>query len=291
MIVNSASMDSLFVAFNAAFRAGRGMAPSMYDKISMTVSSGTSANVYVWLGDMPSMRRWVGDRVIKGLKNHDYTIKNEPFEVTVGVDRDAIEDDQYGIYTPMMQDLGSQTAIHPNTLVFDQLAHGHERLCYDGQYFFDADHEVGGRSVSNLIAGTGTPCYLLCTNRPVRPIIFQRRRPYTFTRMDKTDDENVFMRKKFLYGVDARVNVGYGLWQTAVRSNKPLDNDSYAEARALMASYTNDNGDKLGLIPNLLLVPSSLEQAARKVIVNALAAGGATNEWAGSAELCVCPWL
>ncbi|MEG2173139.1 MAG: Mu-like prophage major head subunit gpT family protein [Desulfovibrionaceae bacterium] len=294
MIITNANLSNLFIAYNAAFKQGLGMAVSQYEKVSMTIPSGTSANIYPWLGNLPSMRKWVGDRIIKNLKAHDYTIKNEPFEVTVSVERDTIEDDQYGIYTPMFQDLGSQTVIHPNQLVFDQLKHGHERTCYDGQYFFDTDHPVADKSVSNTLIPSqdpSVPWYLLCTTRPVRPVIFQRRRPYTLTRMDRPDDEQSFMRGAYLYGVDARVNVGYGLWQLAVRSTKVLDNASYAEARALMSSYVNDEGNPLGLVPNMLVVPSALESAARKVVVSALTTGGATNEWAGSAELLVSPWL
>lgn len=294
MIINNSNLSALFVAFNAAFKDGLGAAPSQYEKISMNIKSNTSANTYPWLGDLPSMREWLGDRLIKNLKSHDYTIKNKPFEVTIGVKRDDLEDDTFGMYTPVFQDLGNQAVLHPNQLVFEQLKKGHERVCYDGQYFFDTDHPMGEASVSNALApgsDAGAPWYLLCTTRPIRPIIFQERRPYTLTRLDSPNDENVFMRNEFLYGLDARVNVGYGLWQLAIRSTHPLTNESYAAARAAMGSFNNDAGDPLGLVPNLLVVPPTLESAARKVVVSAVAGNGATNEWAGSAELLVSPWL
>ena len=131
----------------------------------------------------------------------------------------------------------------------------------------------------------------MCTTRPVKPLIFQKRREYALKRKDAPNDDNVFMRDEYLYGVDARVNVGFGLWQCAIRSTKPLTNESYAEARAAMMSFTNDNGDPLGLVPNLLVVPPTHDGAARKVVVSSLTTGGATNEWAGSAELLVSPWL
>ena len=131
----------------------------------------------------------------------------------------------------------------------------------------------------------------MCTTRPVKPMIFQKRREYELKRKDAPNDDNVFMRDEYLYGVDARVNVGFGLWQCAIRSTKPLTNESYAEARAAMMGFTNDAGDPLGLVPNLLVVPPMHESAARKVVVAALTTGGATNEWAGSAELLVSPWL
>lgn len=294
MIINKESLGALFVAYNMAFKNGLGTAPSQWDKIAMTIRSQTAANVYPWLGKLPSMREWIGDRVIENLALHDYSIKNLPFEQTVGVRRTDIEDDQYSMYDTMFSDLGAQAGIHPNQLVFGALANGHVSSCFDGKPFFAKDHPVGETTASNLLAPSSnpkTPWYLICNTRPIRPLIFQRRKPYQLHRMDRDTDANVFMRNEYLYGVDARVNVGYGLWQLAVRSTKSLDNESYAEARALMCSHRNEANVPLGIVPNLLVVPPSLESAARKVVVSAIAANGATNEWAGSAELLVAPWL
>jgi phage major head subunit gpT-like protein len=36
--------------------------------------------------------------------------------------------------------------------------------------------------------------------------------------MDSSTDQNVFMKKQFLYGVDCRDNAGFGLWQMAYGS-------------------------------------------------------------------------
>lgn len=60
--------------------------------------------------------------------------------------------------------------------------------------------------------------YLLDVSRPLKPIILQKNKEIKFVAMDKEDDENVFMRDKFRYGVDSRCNVGYGLWQLAHKS-------------------------------------------------------------------------
>lgn len=217
------------------------------------------------------MQKWAGDRIIRNLKAYKYSIENEKFEMTIAVKRDDIEDDQVGIYGPMFRDMGAQAGLHPNQLVFGALKKGHELLCHDGQYFFDADHPVNGASVSNSITASSdavAPWYLMCTTRPVKPLIFQKRREYALKRKDAPNDDNVFMRDEDLYGVDARVNVGFGLWQCAIRSTKPLTNESYAEARAAMMAFKNDNGDPLGLVPNLLVVPPMHDGAARKVVVS-----------------------
>lgn len=58
--------------------------------------------------------------------------------------------------------------------------------------------------------------YLLALNQPVKPFIFQNRRPVQFTALDSPTAENVFRRKKFQYGVDARYAFGYAFWQMAI---------------------------------------------------------------------------
>lgn len=298
MIINKSALNSLFTGFNMAFKKGLGMAESQYERISMTVASSTSENVYPWLGRLPGMREWVGDRQIHNLSLFEYAIRNKAFETTVSVRRDDIEDDNYGMYNTIFEDLGAQASIHPNQLVFQALRDGETGICCDRLPYFSTAHKVESASFkatfSNLLKpakDAGAAWYLLNTTRPIRPIIFQRRRPYELVRMDKPDDDNVFMRGEFLYGVDARVNVGYGLWQLAIKSCEALNADSYAKARALMASYKDENGNPLGLVPNLLVAPPELEAAARKLLVVEFGEGGKTNEWKGSADFLISPWL
>lgn len=292
MLVNAATLDAFYVGASSIFQRALGTAESQYQKVAMVVPSTTRGNAYPWLGTLPSMREWVGDRVIRNLTAHKYAIENQSFEMTIAVKRDDLEDDQVGIYTPMFSDMGAQAGIHPNQLVFGLLSRAHETLCYDGQYFFDADHPVGDESVSNTFGdGSASAWYLMCTTRPVKPFIFQKRRDYSLTRKDALTDDNVFMRGEYLYGVDARVAVGTGLWQCAVRCTSPLTGDTYAQARGMMTGFVNDEGNPLGLAPNLLVVPGEHEAAARKVLQAQLVDGGNSNIWYNSAELLVSPWL
>lgn len=59
--------------------------------------------------------------------------------------------------------------------------------------------------------------FLLDTKRPVRGLILQQRSdvPVEFNAMESHNSESGFMRDRYLYGVRARYNVGYGLWQAA----------------------------------------------------------------------------
>jgi phage major head subunit gpT-like protein len=294
-VINAALLSALFTGYKAVFQNAFAAAPSFWEKVAMLVPSTTAEEKYPWLADLDDLREWIGERVVKALAAHSYAIRNKTFEQTIGVSRDAIEDDTYGIFGPRFAMLGDNAKRHPDKLVFALLKAGFATPCYDGQYFFDADHPVniGGQtvSVSNSGGGADTPWFLLDTTRPIKPIIFQKRRDYNLVSLDRPTDERVFMRNEYLYGVDARVNVGFGFWQMAYGSRQPLDADSYAAARAAMQGYKNEAGTSLGIIPNLLVVPPSLESAGRKLLKNELTTGGATNEWFGTADALTVPYL
>ena len=59
--------------------------------------------------------------------------------------------------------------------------------------------------------------FLLCTKAPVKPVIFQSRVPVEFAALEGSSEKG-FMRDEYLYGVRARYNAGYGMWQTAYGS-------------------------------------------------------------------------
>ena len=297
MLINSTSLRSLYTGYSTAFQGGfTGVAP-MYQRVATTVNSTTRENEYGWLGQMPRFREWIGDRQVNSLKTHGYTIKNKPFENTVGVDRDDIEDDNIGIYTPLFTELGRASASFPDELVFPFLKAGFNTTCYDGQYFFDTDHPVvdengGETSVSNSGGGNGTPWFLLDVSRALKPVIYQSRKKFDrLGRKDQETDDNVFSRKEFVYGTDGRCNVGFGFWQMGYGSKQTLDPAAYEAARVAMGGFKGDNGRPLGIVPNLLVVPPSLEGAGKRILQSALINGGESNPWANTAELLVVPWL
>ena len=294
MIINQANLTGIYKSFNTIFNQAFDAAPSQWPLVAMEAPSTGRSVDYKWLGDFPMMREWVGDRVIKDLGAFKYEIVNKDYESTVEVDRNDIDDDQIGVYTPMIQGLAQAAKVHPDTLVFALLKAGFATPCFDNQYFFDTDHPVNGASVSNFGGGSGTPWYLLDLSRPIKPIILQIRKRPQFVAMDRPEDENAFMRKKFRYGVDDRKNVGYALWQLAYASKGTLDAANYAAARAAMMSFKRDDGDgntPLGIMPTHLVVPPTLESAGRAVVEAQFDTTGASNVWYNTVKLVVVPWL
>lgn len=297
MIINQVNMANLYVALNTVFNAAFQGEESFYDRVAMTVPSTTGSNDYKFMLQFPMLREWLGDRQIRSLAAAHLIIINRDYEATVEVDRNDIEDDQLGVYSPIVAELGRAAKQHPDMLIAELMAAGLTTACYDGQYFFSASHPVGAGVQSNTGGGSGTPWYLLDATRNIKPFIFQRRSLPQLVRQDRPDDEHVFMRKKFRYGVDYRGAVGYGLWQLAYICKEALTPTNYATAVAAMKSFTNDEGVPLGIKPSLLVVPPSLEAAGRELLQAEMilgddtAGGSKTNVWRGTAELLVVPWL
>lgn len=295
-IVNQAILRTAFTGFKACYRVGFDKAPSYWAKIAMEVSSDTAEEDYGWIENIPSVREWVGDRVIHQLVAAGYTIKNRIFESTVTVPRTSIEDDKIGLFRPMFEELGLGAKINPDKLLFKLMNDGFTTNCYDGQFFFDTDHPVVNSSnqttsVSNFGGGSGTPWFLLDTSRAMRPFIFQKRLAPEFQAMDDLSHPEVFNKDRFTYGTRSRCNVGFGLWQFAYGSKQTLDPTNFKAARAAMRSLKLPNGEPMGVKPNLLVVSASQEDAAVDLVEVPTLAGGASNPLYKRVELLVSEWL
>lgn len=296
LVINASTLRNLYVGFKASFQQGLGQAGPMWDRVATRVPSTTREEKYGWLGKVPNIREWIGDRVIQNMMAHDYSIRNKDWELTIAVSKPDIEDDNLGLYGPMFTEMGLSVGAHKDMLVFALLKAGFATACYDGQYFFDTDHPVldeAGvpQSVANTDGGAGAAWFLIDGSRALKPIIYQERKAFQFVALDKEDDPNVFFKKEYVYGSDGRDNVGFGFWQFAWGSKQTLDAAHYETARAALSGMKGDYGRPLGLKPNLLVVGPTLEGAARKLLINEKDAAGADNPWKGTAEPLVVPWL
>ncbi|MEN3260770.1 Mu-like prophage major head subunit gpT family protein [Sodalis endosymbiont of Spalangia cameroni] len=60
--------------------------------------------------------------------------------------------------------------------------------------------------------------FLMDTSRPLKPLIFQQRQAPLFVAMTDINSQDVFMRKRFKFGAEARGQAGFGFWQMAYGS-------------------------------------------------------------------------
>ncbi|MBE4620995.1 Mu-like prophage major head subunit gpT family protein [Vibrio navarrensis] len=296
MITSGANLSILYTAVKANFQQGRQMYIPHWSKIATLVPSTTMTETYAWLGEFSRLREWIGERQVNRMKQHGYSLTNKKFEATEGIPRDYVEDDTYGVMMPKFQDMGYAAATHPDEMLFALLAAGFTTKCYDGQNFFDTDHPVGEEgqeeSVSNMQAGAGNPWFLLDTNRPLKPLIYQKRKDYNLTnKTDASNSDHVYMLDEFLYGVDARGNWGFGFWQQAFASKAELNETNFNANFQAMMSYVSDKGRPLGISPNLLVVGPSNRAKAKALIEALVKDGGGSNTNYQAVEVLVVPWL
>ena len=297
MLANKANLTAVFITLKTTFNKAFEGAPTIWERTTMKVPSGSSQNDYTWLSRFPKMTKWLGSKTVKVLEAFTYTVVNDDYEATVEVDRNDIEDDSLGIYAPMAKEAGFSSKQLPDEIDAELKNNAFVNLCYDGQYFYDTDHVVAGESVSNkgtaalsaatktlITAGYGaarlaimnvtddqgrplglisnllevppaleataklictnkkleddkpnpyvgtaevmvnprltssTAWFLHVTNRPLKPFIYQQRKAPVFVQQTNPDTEDVFMRKKFKFGAEARAAGGYGLWQLSYGS-------------------------------------------------------------------------
>jgi phage major head subunit gpT-like protein len=297
MIINSTNLAMLRQGYNAAFQkgfAGFGV-DGDWTRVATQEPSGTRQGVYSWLGHFPKLREWIGDRQIKNLKQHDYTITNRRFESTIEVPVDDIEDDQYAVYNRAFENSGAAVKVWPDDLVFGEaMADAATSLCYDGQFFLDTDHPMGTTTASNYDSSAGTISslwFLIDTTKPMLPFIFQlRKSPKVTSRMMDTDP-NVFDEDSYKFGIKARGNAGYGFWQLAYGSKNNMTSanfDTYVEA---MMQLKSDENYKLGIRPTLLVCGPSRRAEALDLLERQLINSGESNRNYHAVDLLITPHL
>jgi len=304
ILVNKESITAAFTTIKTLFNNAFNNAESTWAKIAMEVPSTGSKNDYAWLSKFPRMKKWIDEKSIKSLKASKYSITNDDFEATVEVDRNDIEDDALGIYSPQAQMAGESAAQMKDELVYEAVNKAFTTECYDGQYFFDVDHPVTdpatGQSASVSNKGTkklsiatlalaqgsfgaartamrkfkdnegrplgvrpnvllvppaledtadalmtndrledgkpnpykgkaevvvgdwltsDTAWFLLDTRKVVKPFIYQKRKDPVFVSQTDMASDDVFNRRMFKFGAEARGAAGYGFWQLAWASD------------------------------------------------------------------------
>ena len=296
MILNTANLASLFTGYKANFQSAFMQATPDWPTVATEVPSSTETNLYAWLGQFPRLREWLGDRIVKNISTSNYSVTNKQFEATVGVPIPKIKDDTYGVFAPLMSEMGYAAKLHPDEILFAMLLAGHTGLCYDGQGFFDTDHPVvvsgAVTTSSNYDAtGGGNMWCLMDTKRPIKPLIYQNREPYNFQTFTQPGSEHVFKRNEYLYGVDARMAGAYGLWQLAYASLNTLNATNFDAAVTAMMSFKSDEDRPLGIRPNLLVVGPSNRAAARSLIETQFTSTGASNPNYKEVDVLVSPYF
>jgi len=156
MIVRSDIPKLLLAGMRTEFMQAFTTAEKMYPILTTEISSVKDQETYPWLGAVPKMREWTDERVPKGLREHNFTVPNRDWEASIAVDRNAIDDEQYGQISIRVKELTVEAARFFDELIFTLLPEGintsgsagslYENKavsCYDGKAYFATNHSEG----------------------------------------------------------------------------------------------------------------------------------------------------
>lgn len=291
MLIQPATLRDIQVGLDLRFNAAYQAVTPLYPALASEIPSNARSTTYPIHARIPKLRQWVGARQVQNAQAYRYSLTNGTYELTVGIPRTDIEDDQIGTYNATIDDMGQQSRLWPDDLLFAAIiANG---AAYDSVAYFSAAHTLGGNAIANTHAGrpltpenygigrremmeycgedgeslrvspdvllvspanetmgrkilladnlpssAGTASesnvfkgtarlivapqlstaaggaddtwYLLSTQRPVKPFVFQLRSAPQFVSLTNPSDANVFWQDEFDFGVRARGAAGYG---------------------------------------------------------------------------------
>jgi phage major head subunit gpT-like protein len=150
MDINRGNMNTLFTGYKMSFQEGQQSVDQSFKRYTTVLPSKNAAEVFPFLEKFGGMREWIGDRQRKSISSKKATVKNRKFEDTVGVNRDDIEDDTYGLYTPMMAELGFSSEDIWRELAEEALVSGFEDEWIDELAFFSDTRVYGEQTICNL---------------------------------------------------------------------------------------------------------------------------------------------
>lgn len=115
----------------------------------------------------------------------------------------------------LVNDEGRPLRILPNFLIVPPQMEGLARQILRADKSANGETNIWKDSADVIVApelaANPTYWFLADLRHAAKPFIFQTRREPQFVALDQLADENVFMRKEYVYGVDYRGNSGYGL--------------------------------------------------------------------------------
>jgi len=147
MDINRGNMNALFTGYNTLFRDAFSTASNTFEQFSMTIPANGQIVEYPFLEAFGGMRKWIGDRQIKNISSKKLTVKEDPYEDTVSVKKRDIETDTFGVYAPLIQQMGLNAGKLWNDLAYEALLANGDWL--DGNAFFGTTRKYGKNTISN----------------------------------------------------------------------------------------------------------------------------------------------
>jgi phage major head subunit gpT-like protein len=159
MILDTVFLEKgLKAAFDLAYEQFLGdRYAQIYNVLATEIPSTAASEKFGWMGDVPAVREWIGDKQSGTMTDYNYTITNKDWEMSIDIDRDELDDDQLGRILPRIQMMAQRMKSYKGKLVADTLVAGTTGLAYDGSAFFANRTSPN----DNLLGGSGETLALI----------------------------------------------------------------------------------------------------------------------------------
>lgn len=221
MQLSTANLKFFFAGLETRFWQAYKVAPTWHQQLASIYPVGTEQWVSGWIGMLNKMREWTGPRIVREPAPQTYLVPIQNFELTWGIDKFKLEDDQHGIYTAEFEHHGTQNAKWPDYQIRDLI--------------FNTGSQTGARQIGT----DGLTNWN--TAHPVNPY-----------------------------------DAGFGTYSNDYRGGFDVDGVTVGGALSVngfnsvwadMAIRKSDNGEALGLVPDLLVV-SPINKMSAATILN-----------------------
>lgn len=146
----------LLAGMKTEFMKAYETATKEHEQVTTAIRSSKSSETYPWLGGVPKMNEWKDERIPQGMLEHNFTITNRDWEASIAVDRNALDDDQYGQIEIRVKELATEAVRFFDEMAFTLMEQGdgasgtagtiYEGVttsCYDGNAFFATNRSEG----------------------------------------------------------------------------------------------------------------------------------------------------
>lgn len=136
--------------------ADAGMADSWISRVGLLVGSDSAEETHGFLGAVPGLREWVGERQLKVMNREQHVIRNKKYEGSMEVPETHLSRDKTGLLQRRLSSFGAECgASHWQELLADLINAGGSGTGYDGVAFFSASHVMGASgTLSNLLTAS-----------------------------------------------------------------------------------------------------------------------------------------
>lgn len=222
MLITPNNLNIFFTGLDTRFWQAYSNAPTWNAQIATQYPANTETWLQGWLSMLDKLRVWRGPRVVRTPAPQTYSVTILPFELTESIDKFKLEDDQYGIYAPMIAMMGENTAKWPDYTVRDLIE--------------------GLGDFASTATQTGTDGVAHWSN--AHPID-----PYDASKGTYVND----------YGAS-------GTSINGVTTGGAFATNAWATVWQDMAARKHEGGEKIGLQPDLTMVPTQQKFAGAVLI-------------------------